>query len=439
MRPGSSTAYRRSFVWNLLGTALYSLSQWVLLVFLARVSGPAAVGRLTLIFAISAPIFLTIGMNLRVVLTTDAPQRWRMADFFALQSVLNVVAGLSSIAVGALMGLHGSGLVAMVGVCAAKAVEARSQVYYGYFQLNGRFDCIARSMAARAIVGPAFFLGGLLTPFGLAAAVFGLATGWVMCQVLVDMRFARDMSTASTLPLTGQSTTRGRLVALTKLASPLGIDQGLSSFAVNIPRYAVQLVLGTSQLGVFGALAYLGQATSMLTSSLNIIFVSPLARYHHRGQRHEFVRVLLGLTSLALVILMTGPILAYLVGEPVLSATLGRQFADRNLLVVMMVAYGLANLQKSLCKALEASRRFRTYVLVDIVTTGVVAAVVVPFAHWWGAVGAAWAMAAGFGAGTLVIVPLVQRVVSDLHTTPMVGAQPAAESIHGWRRRDSSG
>ena len=42
---------RRSFAWNLVGNSLYSLSQWVLLVVLARAADTAEVGRFALLLA----------------------------------------------------------------------------------------------------------------------------------------------------------------------------------------------------------------------------------------------------------------------------------------------------------------------------------------------------------------------------------------------------
>ena len=408
---------RRQFAWNFAGNGLYNFSQWLLLVILARAAGPEEVGRFTLLLAITAPVFVTVGLNLRVVVATDAAGRWRMNDYFALQPIANAGSAALSIAVGALLGLHGETLLALSVLTLAKATESRSQVYYGYFQRHRRFDLLAVSLFARALLGPVGFLTGILAGGGLVAACAGLAVGWLLCQLLLDSPNSRRIAAAGGTPIRDPAgTSPARLWALARVASPLGIDKGISSLAVNVPRYSVQSTLGAASLGVYGGLAYLAQAISMLTSSVSTLLVSPLAEYHHRGQVRAFRRVLTKLLLFCLVILLVAPLGAWLVGEPFLAATLGREYADRGLLVVLMVAAGVTNIQRSLCKALEAAHRFKTYVLVDAVTTATIAACAVPFVRWWGLEGAAWALTAGFATGSVLVAFVIAQILREMRS-----------------------
>jgi O-antigen/teichoic acid export membrane protein len=280
---------------------------------------------------------------------------------------------------------------------------------------------LAVSLFARAILGPIGFLVGILTGGGLVAACAGLAVGWTACQFLLDVPNSHRIAAAGGLPIRDPAgTSARRLLTLARLSIPLGLDKGISSLAVNVPRFAVHAALGVAALGVYGILAYLAQAITMLVSSVQLLLVSPLAEYHLRGDIRAFTRVLGKLLVFSLAVLVVAPVAAWLFGDAFLRAALGEEFADRGLLVALMLAAGVINVQRSLCKALEAAHRFKTYVVVDGVTTGVIALCASPFVARWGLDGAAWALTAGFVVGSLLVSGVIVQILREMRTRASV-------------------
>jgi O-antigen/teichoic acid export membrane protein len=185
-----------------------------------------------------------------------------------------------------------------------------------------------------------------------------------------------------------------------------------------VPRYAVHSILGAASLGTYAALAYLAQTIQMLTSSLAGALIARLAIYHHQARRRDFVRLLIRLTGFGLAVIAVAVLGAIALGGPFLRLTLGPEYADQRLLVALMLSSGVITLQRSLCKGLEASWRFKTYVVVDAVTTGSIAVLAPFFLHAWGLVGAAAAVGAGFGLGTLVVLVALVDLVRAMPATP---------------------
>ena len=63
----------RNFSWTLIGTLeLYAFCQWGMLVVLAKLCSTLMVGQCALALAITAPVFVFVGLNLRTVQVTDA-------------------------------------------------------------------------------------------------------------------------------------------------------------------------------------------------------------------------------------------------------------------------------------------------------------------------------------------------------------------------------
>lgn len=406
---------RKGFAWNLGGTSLYNLSQWLLLLVLARLADPVAVGSFSLILATSAPIFLTIGMNLRAVVATDANRRWRLEEYLLLRQLLNAVAILTTMVAGLALGIRGWALAALAVVSVAKSLEAGSQVFYGYFQLRERLDLVTRSLWARAVSGPILFLIAFSATHQLAVAALGLVIGWGAAQFLLDQPNARRLAREEGRPLQSFRTARiNEVKALARKAAPLGLDQGVSSLSTNIPRYLIKGLLGTAHLGVYASQAYLAQVIQMTNTAIATVFIPRMATSYHRGQRRVFVRMLLQLVLFGIFVLACGLAFGVVFGNEFIRLTLGPAYVNQSLLLALMAGVGVTTLKSNLCNGLTASHAFGRFLLVDCITTGGILASAVPLIKMFGVVGAAYSIIVGSAAGTvaasIAVVGVMRRM-----------------------------
>lgn len=405
---------RRSFTWNFAGSSLYSLSQWLLLVVLARFASPLEVGRFALLLAISAPAFLALGMNLRLVQATDAESRWTLAEYLLLRHVVNVAASAVMIALAFLQQDRGFVLAGMA-MAGAKSVESLSQTYYGYFQQRERHDHVAQSMIARSFAGPLAFLGGYVAVGQLWAACLGLMLGWLVVQRAVDRPRALRLLASNhhgrpqLLPAD-----RARLMALARHAFPLGLDQGVSSVAVNTPRYFVQTSLGAAALGLYSTLGYLAQVISMVTSSLGIVVVPRLARHKRDARRAAFTRLLAISTLFSVFVSMAAVLAAAVAGEPLIRLALGEEYVDQGLLIVLLLGASMVTLQRSLGRALTGAQRFRAFLVIDLLTLFAIALAALLLVPSFGAMGAAWSSVIGNAVGALACLVPVRAVIVSM-------------------------
>lgn len=396
---------RKGFAWNLGGVSIYNLSQWLLLLVLARLADPETVGSFSLILAIAGPIFLTVGMNLRIVLATDAPRRWRLEEYMLLRQILNGVAIVLTIIAGLALRMHGWTVVAVAVISIAKSLEAGSQVFYGYFQLQERLDLVTRSLWARAVSGPVLFLVGFWATGKLAIAAFGLVVGWGAAQLLLDQPNARKLAREEGRPLQPlRAARRDEVKALARKAAPLGIDQGVGSLANNIPRYLIRLFVGTTHLGVYASQAYLAQVILMINTALGAVFNQRMAVNYHRGQRRAFGRRVLQLVVFGVLVLAAGITLGALFGNEFIRLTFGAAYMNQSLLLALMAGAGATTIKNNLSLALSASQSFGSYLIVDIITTGGILVSAIPLISTHGLVGAAYSIVIGSALGSITVL-----------------------------------
>jgi O-antigen/teichoic acid export membrane protein len=89
-----ANSLKKNFFWSLAGNIIYALCQWLMLVIIARLGNEKDVGAYTLALAISAPIVLFLGMNLRVVIATDQKHDFKFRDYLFLRIISSAIAGL---------------------------------------------------------------------------------------------------------------------------------------------------------------------------------------------------------------------------------------------------------------------------------------------------------------------------------------------------------
>lgn len=413
MVPDASPRYRWSFGWNLLGNTLYSASQWLLIVILARLAAPEQVGSFALMLAIAAPVFLTVGMNLRTLQVTDFERKYALDTFYRIRSVQSVIATAITISIGLLFDLRGWLLVALAILCVAKSVESYSQSTYGYFQVRRRLDLVSKSLIIRAVTGPALYGAGLVLTEQIAGGVVGLVVAWAATQFGYDRRMANKLLRQEGRFKTGVASPK-HLRLLLKDGVFLGADQGVSSLSVNIPRYAIELALGTAKVGIYASQAYLAQVITMIADAMIGVLMPDLVAAFHKQNTARFLRIIGLLAIFAAGVFVIGVGGAYLLGDQFVRWVLGPDYISENLLVWLMASAGAATLQRVLSKALEASRRFSSYLWIDIATAVVIASCMLPFVFRFGLPGAAMAMAVGYLVGSLLFGAVLVRILREM-------------------------
>jgi O-antigen/teichoic acid export membrane protein len=405
---------RRNVSWTTVGNILYALCQWGVLTIIAKTGTPAMVGMFALGLAITAPVIQLANLQLRGIQATDARNEYAFSDYFTLRLITTALA----VAVGAGIAVVGDRTRETTAVIAlivlAKAVDAISDVFYGHFQQRERMDVIARAQVANGILSVAFMAAGLLLTDSIVVGVGGYLLGSVVPLVGYTIPAAlRSLGAAGGVGML----LRWRPATLRDLAwtaLPLGIVMLLISLNTNIPRYVIDHELGERELGIFAALAYLIVAGGMVITAVGQAVSPRLAKQFAAGDRAGFIRVLGRMLASSLVLGVVGALVAWGVGERVVSLLYTREYAnDTVTLVILAIGAGVTFAASFAGFAMTAARRFRAQVpvFVAVVATSVVASLVlIPADGIRGAAVALLASAAVQLGGSLVVV---RRALAD--------------------------
>jgi O-antigen/teichoic acid export membrane protein len=385
---------RRNIASTLAGSLVFSGSQWLITVAIARLGSMAMVGQYALGLAVCSPVFAFTGLQIRAVQATDCTGAYRFSDYLTVRAVGTVCTLAAVAAMAWLMPWHRDTVLVVLAVTCAKAVDSFSDVLYGLFQLRDRLDLIARAMSIRAVGGLAALTLSVAVSHSAAAAVASLTVVWLAALLLYERPIASRMEG-------GQSATPFRAASaatcrrLTVLCLPLAFVLLLLGAASSLPRVILERHAGQESLGVFAAVAAMSGAIGLLYSALGQTALPRLARMF-TGNRKQFRsamgRMMLFSAAVGLAV-MAG---AWFFGVRLVTLVYGSQSAVTPELVTGLVAVGvLSNTSSLLGAGLTASRRFWSQLvaaLIIFLITAVASAWLIP---GWGVRGAMYAGLAG--------------------------------------------
>lgn len=389
----------KNFSWTFVGNLIYVLSQWGMLVVLAKLGNPQMVGQFALALAITAPVIIFANLSLRQVQATDARKHYAFNEYLALRVITTSAALLVILGIVFVTGYRWeTGLVIlMIGL--AKGFESLSDVLYGQLQQRERMDRIAKSMM---IKGPSS-LAALALGIYLTGSVFwgavGLTVVWALLLISYDFRsIVRVLAPigSRTLAALRPKWDFKALAKLTWLALPLGFAAALVSLNIGIPRYLIEYYLGEREVGIFASVAYIMVAGNVVVGALGQSSVPRLARYYVNGNHQSFGKLLLKLAAIGVLLGIAGVLVSMVAGRWILTLLYTPEYAEyTNVFIVIMVAAGLSYVASLLKFGITAARYFRVQIplfIGSVIATTVACVVLVPKA---GVLGAAIAAALG--------------------------------------------
>jgi O-antigen/teichoic acid export membrane protein len=353
------------------GNAAYALCQWFLLVALARLGGVGGVGDFSLGLAVSAPIFLLFGFQVRAIQATDVRGEYPFGDVLSLR-IASSAAAFSLVMVVSIAGYHGVQARTIAAVALMKAFESVSDVYHGDLQRREQMDWISFWLILKG-AGSVIVLGVLVRLFHSvaagaagAAAVFGSA-----------LFFGEAVFNAPSARLCWNQV---NVTGIVRRALPLGISMMLISLNTNIPRYFLEHAFGSKALGLFAPLTYLVLAGNTVMSAIGQAAMPRLAKLRAAQDASGF-RTILGQMIGCGALLGTGSVIVMAIwGRRILTSVYGMQYAEHTQLAVWIVAAGgISYLASALGYGLTAAGCLRP----QLPLFGVLTAVVLTTSAFW--------------------------------------------------------
>lgn len=381
--------------WALLGTASSAAANWLMVVLLARSSGPEAVGTYVFALALTAPVMSFASLQLRSLLASDPQGSYGFREYRKLTYLTTALGILASLLIALAAGSGSAAWPVLGAVCAMRAADAIAEIYRGLWQQKERMRVIGVGRLLQFLVSVTLVAVIIRMGGGAAGVAAGAALGSLTLLAFMHAWTAGDPEVSRALAASPAPVRWSRLWSLAAQGLPLGVILLLGELQSNVPRYFIERTAGKAALGLFAAANQLTTSGQLVVGALGSAALPRLAAWHAAGSA-AFGDLARKLVLGGALFGAAGVLASALVGRQVLALVYKPEFGEAaGMLVVLSVAAGLGFVGSLLGYALTASRVIAVQPVILAITLAVIVLACALLSSRHGGVGVAWALVAG--------------------------------------------
>ena len=345
-----------------------------MLVALANFGTVEMVGALAFALAVTTPVFVLTGLQLRVLLSTDVLDTFRFNDYLTLRLIMTAVALGGTASSLLVLNVSRTTTLVVVAVAAGKAFDAVGEIYFGHFQRQGRLDIVARALILNGVASLVALTVGVYLSGSVVVGVIGWTIVSAVVLLLWNIPNAAKVGRPNPVPTFG-GLNRAALAALAALAAqslPATASMACAAVSVAVPRFFLERSEGLADVGTFTAISSLMLVGSTLTVAVGQPLGTKLAHIYARGDLGQFFGLLRPPIYLAILGGLIATVAAAVSGASLLRIVYGAEYASQTTLFTMlMIAMGVQSVTSLLGFATSAMRRFSVQLAVQVLALAV--------------------------------------------------------------------
>lgn len=394
MNPKSDS---KNAFYNTLGTFFYFFCQWLLTIFVVRLSGYRDAGIFSLCVSITNIFYCIALYGMRNYQISDIQHKFTDKEYFYVRSLTIVI---SLILFGII--LHFLGLPRYTTICVSlymiyKVEEAYSDLLFAYNQIYDQYRKIAISYICKGIGTLLFFIVVLKLTKGLALTILSNVAIYGIILVFYDyFGVKKRLNTAGDF-------SKGRFIL--SICFPLMVYSGLVPYVNFITRYCVEIRFGTTELGYYSSVTMVFAVLNTLMNSIFVTIIPNVTRMYYERSLDKIRVFIKRIIIFCIGLLAISMILVYFFADFIFGIIFGAEIIPYLFLLYPTIISAIAlSLFTFFCTLLIAMGR-NTLVLVSAFCCAFVCSVLVyPLTSGWGMFGASLALLIGLLSGVFVAI-----------------------------------
>ena len=361
-----SLSLKKNVSWTILGNAIFSGTQWAILISLARLGSVEMVGTYALAIAIVTPVMMLTNLQLRVVQATDINDEYHFSDYLGLRIMMSIFSLVLTSMIVSFTSYSLETIVVILVICAVKIIESISDVVYGLLQKKETMNYIAKSKIYRGVLSLASISIFLWLVDNLTIALLSMLVVGLLVFLFYDLQKLKERSVLRSdfIPRFNLKT----FIEIVKISLPLGFVLMMGSLNNNIPRYFIEYHYNEEALGYFAAMVYLIVTGNTFMGALGQAASPRLSKLYAEGNKKQFSILTLKMTVIGSFVGLIGLIVSILFGSELLTLIYGKEYAEyTNVFIVLMIAGTILYTGSFIGYSVTAARFFKIQPVIGMI------------------------------------------------------------------------
>lgn len=325
---------KRAYAWNLCASLLYSIQSAVLLLVITRIGGLIQAGIFTILYTVTQMLASLGSYSMRNFQASDVNDEYRFKTYYTSRVVTCICMLLVCAGYGVVRGLNSERFVVLMLLSLYRVSDGMEDVFHGEVQKKGRLDVASVAMTFRI----AFSVAGFCFAYWLSRSLL------LSSAVLVTVSFVVFSITNLEIKKHFTSITlkieRTKVIHLLAVTFPVFFGAILYNYLVNVPKYAIDRLLGDEVQTIFNILFMPIFVVNILSMFIFKPMVKQMGEWWNNGDRKAFVKAVVIQWSCISIITLTVAGVGYLWGCPVLGLIYGVDLSEYSFLFARLLCYG---------------------------------------------------------------------------------------------------
>lgn len=314
----SANIERDSFLWNMIGSILYSCQSVFMLVILTKMTTLDEAGIFSIAQSIST-LFLTVGKyGMRNYQVSDNSLKFSFSEYRSSRYITTCI--MLAVSFGYILFIQTVNSytlqksIIIILMCILKAIDSLEDIYYGFYQQQNRLDIAGKCLTIRIMVTLfTFILFILVSKQLIISLLFTLIISTITCKFLIQWTIGYFHY------INPQRKDISNVFHLLLFCFPLFLGSFLTFYIINAPKFAIDKVLNDELQACYGFISLPLFAIGLLNNFIFNPIITKISYFWKNRQIKQFITKLLKQSFIILFIIVICELLAFLFGIPVLS------------------------------------------------------------------------------------------------------------------------
>jgi O-antigen/teichoic acid export membrane protein len=354
------TDLRKNSLWSLASICSYSIAQFWILSFMARMGDIDQIGFYSLALSVTTPLIVFSNLNLRYIYVTDNSVNYQIQDYYRLRLIVSLFVFVAVMILNYFLKYNLLVKFLIIIVTFYKILETLSDLSFAIHQKRQQMHLISRSIFFRSfLILLTFTISFYLSRDILVSSIFILVS-YFFSFVIFDYPIIKNVENNSFDLFNIQNVNLESLKKIFLLGFPMGVSLFIYSLFVNVPRFFIEEYLGVEDLGIYSALYYLYSSTLLITIAFTDAALPHFTIYEQRNDHYLFKKLLYKYINLAIFFVSFFSIIIWLSDGFFLRVAFGNSFSSKNdIFLIGFLITGIEILNKIVSTALIAKRKFK--------------------------------------------------------------------------------
>ena len=328
---------KSNFIWNMLGSGIYSAASMILTFLTIRIMGEYDGGIFSIALTISQMLICFAYFEMRTYQVTDAKNEFSFTQYYSTKIITCLIMLIASIGYVVLKAYNPYKVLVILLMCVYRMIDGFADVFESQFHKDGRLDIAGKSLAYRTLFSVTIYFVTLILSHDLVTALIVAIIAAILGLIVCDMAVYREFGSMKVV------FEKEKSLKILKSCFPLFLGVFLWTYILSASRLAVDDCMSSDAQAYYQVLFLPVSVINLFSGFLFRPMLTRLTELYKQEKYKDFFKIILKLVLIMVIftiICMGG---AYLVGIPVLEVIVKLELAKYRGLFTFLIAAGGVN------------------------------------------------------------------------------------------------